>query len=148
MESGDLRRKLIDILWKLYNQTLPKELLGQPHALIAAWWVSWSVPIRMNRKTGMRIIDLDATLDHTDSFPEFYDLVGKCMECYKTASRLGTGEEEEEDTESKKRALIEEPEENSQTNPIKKRKYEVARSENARTNRENAQVTSLHSHFC
>ena len=124
--------------------------------LIASWFVSWTVPVKIDRKEGIKSTYLAAAVDHIGEFHPFYRFLGECLAYYRRLPKrepssqtsnkdtlakraLSSSQTSKKDTPGK-RALAQTPGVSSQGTPVKTRKYVVPESQVARNLQDMAQA--------
>ena len=101
---------------------------------IAVWQVCWTIPIKADR-SGLKVRHVVATLEDKDGYRPFYDFLLECMKYYTKVQDLS-----DETLSTKKREkIVREDSEDSNTNPMRKRKYRVQESQATLDKRKAAQ---------
>lgn len=102
--------------------------------LLATWYVSWTVPIKVNSEQGILRPHLrTAQKDHRGFLP-FYEFLNKCLIYYEQKKPTKTAvlnSKEQKPEKPKRRELREGSDEHLESTPRKKRKYAVPESQEA-----------------
>ena len=110
--------------------------------LIAAFYVCWTIPVRLDPKGGIRVDHLETTITDGEGFDPFYHFLVECLSRFEAFSDLDATQQELEDvTPTKKRikTVSQEDEQSSYATPNKKRKHVVQESQEAVSQRIHAQ---------
>lgn len=157
MLEDDLEALVYKSLISLQSHSLKvrglRELESAAGMLIASWFISWTIPVKIDRKDGIKSAYVAAAVDHIGEFGPFYRFLGECLAYYrrlpkheplsqtsKKAKRaLSSSQTSTKDTPGK-RALAQTPDVSSQGTPVKVRKYVVPESQVAKNLQDMAQA--------
>ena len=125
---------LIDDLSSPRNGTFEDEgvriSMSDAYMRIASWFITWTIPVKMNQKGGIRRAHLATAIDDVAGFSSFYSFLRTCMRHYTQEKVESLSQSSAKDTPVK-RVLLEDSADRSQGTPVKKRKYEVQQSQEA-----------------
>lgn len=107
--------------------------------LLAAWYVCWTIPVRVNHYSGISRAHLHAAEADHKGFSPFVEFLDQCLRHYELADTVKSESNGAKPKKSQKRELREESDDLPETTPHKKRKYLVPESQEAISLRVNAQ---------
>lgn len=124
--------------------------------LIASWFISWTIPVKIDRRDGIKSTYVAAAVDHIGEFDPFYMFLGECLAYYRRLPKnapssqnsktdtppkraLSLSQNSKKDTTGK-RALAPTSGVSSQGTPVKVRKYVVPESQVAKNLQDMAQA--------
>ena len=98
---------------------------------IVSWFITWTIPVRINRKAGIQRAHLAAATDDVAGFKPFYSFLKTCLAHYIHPEKVESLSQNSAKETPVKRVLLEDSADRSQGTPVKKRKYEVQQSQEA-----------------
>ena len=105
--------------------------MSDAYMLIASWFITWTIPVRMNQKGGIRRFHLATAIEDVAGFSPFYAFLRTCMRHYTQDVQVESLSQNSAKDTPLKRVLLEDSADRSQGTPVKKRKYEVQQSQEA-----------------
>ena len=110
---------------------------------IAVWWVCWTVPLIVEPKSGLRVLDIDTVLSDKEGFHQFHQFLITCPKLYEKESipEVISLESDSVTPVKKKRQklLLEGSDEDLRHTPNKKRKFALPESQATLSLRASAQ---------
>ncbi|KAL8796479.1 MAG: hypothetical protein Q9195_001153 [Heterodermia aff. obscurata] len=98
---------------------------------IASWFITWTIPVRMDQKRGIQRAHLATAIDDAAGFSPFYSFLKTCLAHYTQPVKDESLSQTSAKGTPAKRVLLEDSTDRSQGTPVKKRKYEVQQSQEA-----------------
>ena len=122
-----------------YDSNLSDSLM-----LVAAFYVCWTVPVRLDPKGGIRVDHLATAIADEEGFDPFYHFLAECLSRFETLLEpqavLIDPEISATPTENRIIELSQDSDPGTYATPQKKRKYMVHESQEAKDLRSNAQL--------
>ena len=105
--------------------------MSDAYMRIASWFITWTIPARVNQKGGIQRAHLATAIDDVTGFSPFYYFLRNCLKYYTQDVKVEPLSLNSSRDTPVKRVLLEDSADRSQGTPVKKRKYEVQQSQEA-----------------
>lgn len=137
-------KELVWSAFKAYSNAKPKirgmeDEESDAWMLLAAWYVCWTIPVRINQRLGISLVHLRAAEADHKGFLPFVGFLDQCLSHYDLADTVTPDSSGTTAKKAKRQELREDSDDLPDTTPHKKRKYAVPESQEAVTLRLNAQ---------